>query len=95
VAICLIFGLCSGIFAAEPKADTVPLCGAICFHSSDPSLVSVTLIHQLQPDRTTHLSIPRSAIIFVSEYLPSDYEGVPDEVVSRGAWFDFAIVMPD
>lgn len=94
VAICLIFNLCSGIFAAEPKADTVPLCGPICFHSSDPSLVSVTLIHELQPDRTTHLSIPRSAIIFVSEYRPSDYEGVPDEVVSRGAWFDFAIVMP-
>lgn len=95
VSICLILSLCLGIFAAEPKAETVPLCGPICFHSSEPSLVGVTLIHELQPDRTIHLSIPRSAITFVSGYSASDYEEVPDEVVSRGGWFDFAIVMPD
>ncbi len=75
-------------------ADTVPQCGPICFHSSDPSLVSVVLAHELQPDRRAHLNIPRSAIIFISDYKTSQYREVPDEVISDGR-FNFAIVMPD
>jgi hypothetical protein len=79
---------------APATADTIPQCGAICFHSSDPHLVDVTLIHRLQPDRQIHLKIPRSAILFVGDYKTSQYKSLPDEVISRGSWFDFAIVAP-
>jgi hypothetical protein len=76
-------------------ADTIPLCGYLCFHSTDSTRVDVTMTHELQPDRQVHLSLPRSAIVFVSGYDPLAIEKLPDRIATDGKWLTFAIVISD
>lgn len=86
----------TGFFNSMPAAaDTVPLCGLLCFHSADSARVSVTMAHELQPERQVHLSIPRSAVVFVSGYDPLKNATLPNDIATNGPWLQFALVAPD
>jgi len=77
------------------QADTVPLCGPVCFHSADSSPVEVTMAHELQTDRQARFKIPRSALIYASGYNGLKRNALPRHVNVVGPWFKFAIVAPD
>lgn len=75
--------------------DTVPLCGPLCFHSTDSSPVEATMIHELQRARQARLDIPKSALIYVPNLRRSTGETLPDRLETDGKWIKFAIVAPD